>query len=89
MFSKLTTVLAVGGVAVITSNPGSGMHALVQEHQMGILIEAENQQALNDGIAAAMSQDTTQFSQNARRYAEQHLSLEGVMRGYEQLLLTC
>ncbi|UOR04592.1 WcaI family glycosyltransferase [Hymenobacter aerilatus] len=88
MPSKLTTVLAVGGVAVITSNPGSGMHGLVQEHHMGILIEAENQQALNDGIAAAIAQDTAQYSQNARRYAEQHLSLEGVMRGYEQLLLT-
>jgi len=89
MSSKLTTVLAVGGVAVITSNPGSGMYALVQEHQMGILVKAENQQALNEGIAAAMAQDTTQFSQNARRYAEQHLSLEGVMHSYEQLLLNC
>ncbi|AWM34210.1 WcaI family glycosyltransferase [Hymenobacter nivis] len=82
MPSKLTTVLAVGGVALITSNPGSGMHALVQQHAMGILVEAENQAALNAGLANAFAHDHTATARNARRYAEAHLSIDGVMANF-------
>ncbi|HEX8505613.1 MAG TPA: glycosyltransferase, partial [Hymenobacter sp.] len=87
MPSKLTTVLAVGGVALITSNPGSGMHALVQQHGMGLLVAAENQAALNAGLADALGHDHTAVAKNARRYAEEYLSIESVMRAYERRLL--
>ncbi|HEX8330739.1 MAG TPA: WcaI family glycosyltransferase [Hymenobacter sp.] len=89
MPSKLTTVLAVGGVALITSNAGSGMHALVQQHRMGLLVEAENQAALNAGLAEALARDHAGLAANARRYAEEHLSIESVMRTYELRLLAC
>lgn len=89
MPSKLTTVLAVGGVALITSNPGSGMHALVQQHGMGILVEAENQAALNAGLADAFDHDHAATARNARRYAEAHLSIDGVMQAFEGLMQAC
>ncbi len=89
MPSKLTTVLAVGGVALITSNPGSGMHALVRQHGMGILVEAENQAALNAGLADAFGHDHAATARNARRYAEEHLSIDGVMTAFERLMQAC
>ncbi len=87
MPSKLTTVLAVGGLALITSNKGSGMHSLVEGYNMGILVEAENQQALNEGIRESLTRDTTQLSLNARRYAEQFLAFEQIMRSFESLMV--
>lgn len=89
MPSKLTTVLAVGGVALITSNPGSGMHTLVQKERMGILVEAENQAALNAGLAEAFGRDHSATAANARRYAEEHISINGVMKTFTGLMRAC
>ena len=86
MPSKLTTVLAVGGLALITAEPGSGMYALVREHRMGLLVPAENQPALNAGIRAAVAAPHADLRQNARHYAEQHLALDSVMQAYVEQL---
>ena len=50
MPSKLTTILAVGGLAIITANPGSGLYSLVKEHNIGVLAEAENTDSLKECI---------------------------------------
>jgi colanic acid biosynthesis glycosyl transferase WcaI len=63
------------------------MHALVQQHGMGLLVAAENQAALNAGLADALGHDHTAVAKNARRYAEEYLSIESVMRAYERRLL--
>jgi colanic acid biosynthesis glycosyl transferase WcaI len=81
--SKLTTVLAVGGLVIITANPGSGLHALVQLHHMGILVAAENQQALNEGISRAINQNNSQLTRNARLFAEGHLCIDKIMTAFE------
>ena len=49
MPSKITTILAVGGLAIITANEGSGLYSLIHEYNMGLLVQAENQYALNGG----------------------------------------
>lgn len=87
MPSKLTTILAVGGLALITANEDSGLHALVQKHAMGLLVAAENQQALNEGIARALEGDHAQTRQHARAYAERYLSIDNVMRAFEAAAL--
>ena len=83
MPSKLTTILATGGLALITADEGSGLHSLVQEHNMGLLIKAENQQALNEGIKQAVFYTNPAITENARRYAEQNLSIDSVMREFQ------
>jgi len=87
MPSKLTTILAVGGVALITANEGSSLHTLVQEHEMGLLVDAENQQALNEGIRAAIANDNTRIARNARAYAENNLSVTSIMNAFEHKAL--
>lgn len=84
MPSKLTTILAVGGIALITANSGTGLHDLVSRHNIGILVDAENQEALQTGIGKAVWDNTTHIAENARAYAAAHLSISGVMTRFEE-----
>ena len=85
MPSKLTTILAVGGVALITANPSATLHQVVKQYEMGILVPAEDQLALNKGILEAYThRDENRMGHAARSYAEQFLSLENVMDEFNQ-----
>lgn len=87
MPSKLSTILAVGGLALVTANPGSGLHALVDRYRMGILVNAEDQQALNEGVALAVSSESAGITNNARAYAAEHLAISGVMGRFEAIVV--
>ena len=82
MPSKLTTIFAVGGLAVITANPESSLHNMISEFEMGILAEAETDEALAKAIYVALYNDNRRIRSNARRYAEDYLSIDNVMRRY-------
>ena len=82
MPSKLTTIFAVGGLAVITANPESSLHNMISEFEMGILAEAETDEALAKAIYVALYNDNRRIRNNARRYAEDYLSIDNVMRRY-------
>ncbi|WP_343671608.1 WcaI family glycosyltransferase [Chitinophaga sp.] len=84
MPSKLTTILAVGGLALITANSGTSLHELVSTHNMGILVDAENQQALNEGILRSVSGDVREIARNGRSYAENYLSVGRIMGRFEE-----
>ncbi len=86
MPSKLTTILSVGGLALITANPGSGLHTLVNDHNIGLVVEAENQQALNNGILKATKEDNSALNDRARVYAENYLAIEMIMRRFEEFV---
>jgi colanic acid biosynthesis glycosyl transferase WcaI len=85
MPSKITTILAVGGLAIITANEGSSLHSLVQKYDMALLVPAENQLALNDGIQQAIDMDNRVTANNARAYAENNLSINKVMKKFEEV----
>jgi len=88
MPSKLTTILAVGGLALITANPGSSLYDLVARYNMGVLVNAEDQQALNEGMHQAIDHaDTATITQNAREYAETYLSIGKIMSRFEQAVV--
>ena len=86
MPSKLTTIMAVGGLALITANTGSGLYALVQRHGIGLLAEAENQVALNECIKKALDNDNNDIRLNARKYAEKYLFIDKIMIEFEKNL---
>ncbi len=55
---------------------------------MGILVDAEDQHAFNRGISDALSLEReTLMTRNAHIYAETHLSLNNVMRKFENIAL--
>lgn len=82
MPSKLTTILSVGGLALITANPGTGLHTLVNSHDIGIVVDSENQKALDDGILKAVLEDNMYIHKNARAYAENHLAIDMIMHRF-------
>jgi len=87
MPSKLTTILAVGGLTLITANKGSGLYLLAKQHNIGLLIEAENQAALTEGVFQAVNEDFSHINKNARQYAENYLSIDNIMGGFEEFML--
>src|SRR5690606_37975778 len=50
MPSKLTGILAAGGCALVTATRGTTLYDVVDEFQMGILVEPENDDELERGI---------------------------------------
>ena len=85
MPSKLTTILAVGGMALITANPESTLHQVVKKHQMGLLVAAENQEALNGAILKAyQNPDNKVIKEKARSYAERYLAIDKIMHSFSQ-----
>jgi colanic acid biosynthesis glycosyl transferase WcaI len=86
MPSKLTTILSVGGLALITANPDSGLYKLVNKYKMGILVKAESQEALNSGLKEALAENNEQQMLNARNYAETYLDISNIMASFESKL---
>jgi len=82
MPSKLTAILAVGGVAIITAGPGSSLFDVVSLHHMGILIEADNNEALTGSIEKVLQNSNLEINNNARAYAQQYLSIDEIFRKF-------
>lgn len=87
MPSKLTTILAVGGLALITANSGTSLHDLVSTHNMGILVDAEDQQALNEGILRSVNGNVREIASNGRMYAENYLAVQRIMSRFEEAIV--
>jgi colanic acid biosynthesis glycosyl transferase WcaI len=87
MPSKLTNILSVGGLALITANPESSLYKLVAKHKIGLLIPAENQLALNMELRKAFFADTSIITKNARAYAEYYLAVDNVMQNFVKTVL--
>lgn len=86
MPSKLTGILAAGGCAIVTAEPGTSLYTVVNQHKMGVLIEPESVQSLYDGIEYVLNSDIDVYKANARKYAESFLSKEGILLDFEKKL---
>ncbi|WP_114751840.1 WcaI family glycosyltransferase [Pleomorphovibrio marinus] len=82
MPSKLATILAVGGISLVTAHPESDLHKIISQHKIGILIEPDNQLALDQGIFDTVDGGVSQISKNARNYAMGKLSVDAVLKNY-------
>jgi colanic acid biosynthesis glycosyl transferase WcaI len=82
MPSKLTAILSIGGVAVITASAGSSLYDVVYEYRMGILTEPENSLLLIKAIELALQSDNQLIQKNARSYAQQFLSIDEIFRKF-------
>lgn len=79
--SKLTNILAVGGNAVITAEPGTELGKLCIDYPgIATLIEPESMQALADGILLSLSLQKNNIV--AKKYAEENLDKKKVIRRF-------
>lgn len=84
MPSKLTTILSVGGLAIITANAGSGLYKMITDHNIGLVSPAENIPALTELIKLALHNNYTNICNNARKYAEEFLAIDKIMMRYKE-----
>jgi colanic acid biosynthesis glycosyl transferase WcaI len=82
MPSKLTTILSVGGMALVTASKNTSLHTIISEHKIGMLVEPENQSALTNAIKKSLENPYDIIKNNARVYAEEYLSIDKVIAGY-------
>jgi colanic acid biosynthesis glycosyl transferase WcaI len=86
MPSKLTNILAVGGLCIVAAPEESTLYEILSLHHMSILIEPDNLHSLVNALQRGITLNDGTISANARRYAEQHLSVEQVFSRYTQYL---
>lgn len=79
MPSKLTTILAVGGLALVTAAENTTLYELVKAHDMGIVVTPEDSDALIQGIFLAISKKQEHIAGNARQYALNYLSIDKIL----------
>lgn len=82
MPSKLTNILATGGLSIVTAEKGSSLHQVIERHRIGIAVEPEDPEALASAICRSVSVDQSEIRNNARHYATQTLSIDKVMVRY-------
>lgn len=79
MPSKLTTILATGGLALVTANEGTTLHDVVSHHQMGVVIVPEDEKLLAETIVDITENNQDGLRENARKYAERYLNKEHIL----------
>lgn len=79
MPSKLTTILAVGGLALITAEPGTSLFETVSDNHMGIVIPSEDLILLEEAIITCCNCENSLVKINGRSYAENHLNKNNIL----------
>jgi colanic acid biosynthesis glycosyl transferase WcaI len=82
MPSKLTNILAIGGIAVVTTMPNSSLYNLVAEHNLGLIATPENVGDLAATIKEAIDYDHSEISRNALQYATLNFSITNIISKY-------
>jgi colanic acid biosynthesis glycosyl transferase WcaI len=54
---------------------------------MGIVVDAEDQEALNEGIIRSMNGNVKEMASNGRIYAETYLSVGKIMSRFEEAVI--
>ena len=80
--SKLTNILSVGGLVIVTASEQTNLYKLISENQIGIVIEPENSLALSQTIKMAAFEVYSELRQNALAYANSNLKKDNVLSEY-------
>ncbi|GAA4316627.1 colanic acid biosynthesis fucosyltransferase WcaI [Mucilaginibacter gynuensis] len=79
MPSKLTTILAVGGLSLVTAEPGTALFELLNDNEMGVVIPPEDTDSLKNAIYDCCIRDNSSIKNNGRKYAEQYLNKNNII----------
>jgi colanic acid biosynthesis glycosyl transferase WcaI len=83
MPSKLTTILAVGGVSLVTAPEGTSLYETIDQYNLGYVIEPENTELLCKTIAEIKFDTSFELKkQKSREYALKYLNIDNVMNEF-------
>lgn len=88
--SKLTNILAVGGLSIITTEQHTSLFDIVQKNALSLVVEPENTFALQASITEVYSNLTSEhptvmlqeIKHNAKVYAAKHLNKKGIIDAF-------
>jgi colanic acid biosynthesis glycosyl transferase WcaI len=89
--SKLANILAVGGLCIVTANPGCSLYDLIENNKMGVLVPAESAEnfkialeemynEVSDGFYCRNS--ILSYKKNALKFAINHLQKNNVINSF-------
>ena len=84
MPSKLTTILSVGKVCIVTATPGTSLYELVDKYNVGFIVPPDDVEQLANVIKSIPDTDISVKKNNAREYAIQYLSIDNIMNKFVQ-----
>lgn len=88
MPSKLTTILAVGGVCIVTSPYGTSLYNVVNKYDVGYVVEPENETLLAKTINEVLVSSNVELKRkNSRDYALKFLNIDNVMRNFIEKII--
>ncbi|MBS1746220.1 MAG: WcaI family glycosyltransferase [Bacteroidetes bacterium] len=82
MPSKLNSILSVGGLCIVTANPGTELYATISNNEIGLVCPAEDSAALFNTISDALTGNYNHVCLNARKFAEKFISVNQIMEGF-------
>jgi len=82
MPSKLTTILAVGGVSIVTAPHGTSLEQVINENNVGMVTTPDDTQELATAIQNILTKNMDEMRQNARDYALKYLNIDNVMQSF-------
>jgi colanic acid biosynthesis glycosyl transferase WcaI len=86
MPSKLTGILAAGGLSIVTTEEKSDLYKILNEANAAILIEPENETLLIRAIQKNIDGENIEIRSNARKFAIENISIDAVLLQMEKFL---
>jgi colanic acid biosynthesis glycosyl transferase WcaI len=84
MPSKLTTILAVGGLSLVTATQGTSLFEVVEKYEVGFIVKPDDFGGIATLIKSLPDKDITRQRNNARDYAISYLNIDNIMNKFLQ-----
>ncbi|MEM6262551.1 MAG: WcaI family glycosyltransferase [Bacteroidota bacterium] len=82
MPSKLTGILSVGGVPIVTAEKNSSLRTLIEQEQIGLTADPEDAQALFHLLQRHLFDDLSPYQKRSRAYAIQELGQDAILSAF-------
>lgn len=79
MPSKLSPILAVGGLVLATAKPGTTLCDVIVNNKMGVVVDPEDDELLMNAIVKCCHEEFDCERMNARRYSELYLDKSSIL----------
>jgi len=88
MPSKLTGILAAGGVVLATAEEATELYKVVTQNEVGQVVQPGSSEGIEMGIESLLCDMTLlqRYRHNARKFAETHLHKEAILWDFEREL---
>jgi colanic acid biosynthesis glycosyl transferase WcaI len=86
--SKLVSILSAGGAAVVTAAQNTSLYQLIKEHELAILAEPEDEEALFHCLNVHIRKDNGETREKARNYALNYLEVSKILLDFENMLFS-